>query len=401
MTTRGLLVRRLAMTLCFGVLLALGGCASPPYVTDTALRDRATTTDPQEIARRFGDLSVIGDPAKALGWTKDGGGGVITGRWVVPGVHLTVSHLGCGGSGGAYFCNRSNWDWYYDPETKALFWHCEVKDVDQSCKQSWYSASVQPDGSLKVVPTSIVADPEYTIRQDRANNRLIVGKGVWVIVRRDSAEKVAAGWQEQARSYKREKDREDSEFWGNVAQATLSAAQTFAAERGSAPPAPAFAPPPPAMTSSTSSSSTVRPASTQATSATVQRPPQQVARSAPAPKAEGPKRRPYPEAVVVCTIPSGPLGKFVCENPVNKVSGTKDIHPSDWRTPESMVRSFRASCRDARPLPSSTHLVWGCGFAATNKIVGYYDRAGPGVDVRDRQTFYCYEGEQGCRRTSP
>jgi hypothetical protein len=112
------------------------------------------------------------------------------------------------------------------------------------------------------------------------------------------------------------------------------------------------------------------------------------------------KRIAYPEAIVVCTIPNE-KSQFVCKSPVNSISGHKDIHPSQWRTPASMVADMTGACRDARQLRSTTHLVWGCGFAATNTMVGYYDRGGPGVDVDGRKTFYCYEGESGCRRTEP
>ena len=141
--------------------------------------------------------------------------------------------------------------------------------------------------------------------------------------------------------------------------------------------------------------------SRRAAAAEPQRPVVVATATAPTARPEGPKRIAYPEAVVVCTIPSGEQGRFVCENPVNRIGGHKDINPREWRTPESMVASFDGACSNARPLRSTTHRVWGCGFAATNKIVGYYDRAGPGVDVQGRQTFYCVEREQGCRRTQP
>jgi hypothetical protein len=58
-----------------------------------------------------------------------------------------------------------------------------------------------------------------------------------------------------------------------------------------------------------------------------------------------------------------------------------------------------ASCTGKRPLASSTHLVWGCGFAATGGV-NALDRSA-GVDIKGRRTYYCTEQQLGCRRTEP
>lgn len=115
------------------------------------------------------------------------------------------------------------------------------------------------------------------------------------------------------------------------------------------------------------------------------------------PEPSAPKLQPFPEAIVVCTIPNE-RGLFKCESPVNTRSGSPGSGIPEERTPEAMVASMREACRDAHPLASTTHRVWGCGFAATG-IVGYYDRGGAGVHVEGRATYYCRDREMGCRRT--
>ena len=101
---------------------------------------------------------------------------------------------------------------------------------------------------------------------------------------------------------------------------------------------------------------------------------------------------------MVCTFPAGPNGKFTCSNPINKSNGhLKDI--SGYRTPEEMVSRATSSCPDQRKLTSSTHLVWGCGFAATGNS-NSLDRS-DGVDVQGRRTYYCYPKQTSCRKETP
>jgi hypothetical protein len=102
-----------------------------------------------------------------------------------------------------------------------------------------------------------------------------------------------------------------------------------------------------------------------------------------------------PEAVIVCTIPAGPDAAFKCENPINSSSGSaKSI--SGYRTPAEMVRKSDSSCPDQRALQSATHLVWGCGFAATG-FMNAKDR-GAGIDIQGRRTYYCTPMQSSCRR---
>jgi hypothetical protein len=108
---------------------------------------------------------------------------------------------------------------------------------------------------------------------------------------------------------------------------------------------------------------------------------------------------PTPEAIVVCTKPDSE-GRFGCDSPVNaNERGGPKSDLQAHRTPDLMVKSMTGSCVNARPLPSTTHLVWGCGYAATGNAL-YMDRSA-GVDVRDRITYYCFPKEPGCRRTTP
>ena len=98
----------------------------------------------------------------------------------------------------------------------------------------------------------------------------------------------------------------------------------------------------------------------------------------------------YPEAIVVCTRPND-QGQFKCDTPLHTgLGGSAKSSFSEDRTPEAKVASMSSVCKNARRLRSSTHLVWGCGFAATG-VSPYLDRAGPGVDVQGRQTYYCPE----------
>jgi len=111
----------------------------------------------------------------------------------------------------------------------------------------------------------------------------------------------------------------------------------------------------------------------------------------------GPRRQAYLEAVTVCSRPSGPNLAFECATPLQRIRGHKnDI--SGMRSPQEYIASSEA-CPDPRQLPSSTHLVWGCGFAATGGV-NALDR-GQGVAIQGRRTYYCTEKQLSCRRTQP
>jgi hypothetical protein len=111
------------------------------------------------------------------------------------------------------------------------------------------------------------------------------------------------------------------------------------------------------------------------------------------------KRVATPEAILVCTRPDH-AGQFECDTPVDvNLRGGPNNSLAAWRTPQSFVAWAAASCPGARPLPSTTHLVWGCGFGATGNS-NSMDRSA-GVEVRGRNTYYCLEKETGCRNTQP
>lgn len=106
---------------------------------------------------------------------------------------------------------------------------------------------------------------------------------------------------------------------------------------------------------------------------------------------------PTPEAITVCTLPSGANGSFECRSPVTVHRGNKnDI--SGHRTPDEMVMNLDG-CPNPRRLASASHLVWGCGFGATNNS-NSLDRSA-GVDVKGRNTYYCHPKEVSCRKTQP
>jgi hypothetical protein len=107
-------------------------------------------------------------------------------------------------------------------------------------------------------------------------------------------------------------------------------------------------------------------------------------------------REAFAEAIIVCTKPDD-RGNFRCLTPVDVISGGPA--DKDWRTPDALVAWASASCPGARRLASATHLVWGCGFGATNNA-NSLDRSA-GVDVSGRRTYYCAPKETSCRRTSP
>jgi hypothetical protein len=108
--------------------------------------------------------------------------------------------------------------------------------------------------------------------------------------------------------------------------------------------------------------------------------------------------QPTPEAIVACTKPDA-AGRFECDTPteVNQVGGPK-VGIMGRSTPASFIGTAD-SCPSPRQLPSTTHIVWGCGVGATGNSTTK-DRSA-GVDVKDRQTFYCYPLETSCRKTSP
>jgi hypothetical protein len=119
------------------------------------------------------------------------------------------------------------------------------------------------------------------------------------------------------------------------------------------------------------------------------------------PAKESPKREQVmllqtPEAIVVCTHPNE-KGRFECDTPVD-VNLRGGPNPGDlWPTPADFIRN-RESCSNARRLESTTHIVWGCGYGATNGG-NTMDRSA-GVDVRGRNTYFCAEREWPCRRTT-
>lgn len=104
-----------------------------------------------------------------------------------------------------------------------------------------------------------------------------------------------------------------------------------------------------------------------------------------------------PEAIMVCSKPSGPNGSFECRSPTDVTYGSQK-DGKGYRTPEERVMSSDA-CTSPRRLVSTTHLVWGCGFGATNNG-NSLDRSA-GVNVKGRNTYYCHDKETSCRKTTP
>lgn len=105
------------------------------------------------------------------------------------------------------------------------------------------------------------------------------------------------------------------------------------------------------------------------------------------------------EAIIACTKPDPLTGKFRCATPISKGIDGGPNSLREWSTPEAMTKNLKATCPNPRRLESSTHIVWGCGFGATNNSAEM-DRSA-GVDVKGRNTYYCYPKETGCRRITP
>jgi hypothetical protein len=101
--------------------------------------------------------------------------------------------------------------------------------------------------------------------------------------------------------------------------------------------------------------------------------------------------KPFGEALFVCTRPDE-AGNFACDSPHR--AGLKG---ATGQSPAALLESLAEACPSQRRLPSRTHLVWGCGFAATN-APGAADRGGE-IEVRGRGTYQCLEREAACKRT--
>jgi hypothetical protein len=100
--------------------------------------------------------------------------------------------------------------------------------------------------------------------------------------------------------------------------------------------------------------------------------------------------KPFAEAVFVCTRPDA-AGKFRCDAP--------DRTGLRGESPQALLAEVPQSCPSQRRLPSRTHLVWGCGFGATN-APATMDR-GTGIEMRGRGSYQCLEREAACKRTQP
>jgi hypothetical protein len=108
---------------------------------------------------------------------------------------------------------------------------------------------------------------------------------------------------------------------------------------------------------------------------------------------------PTPEAIVVCTMPDT-AGRFACDTPVDvNLNGGPKNDLVARRSLDSMIHWLSASCGEARRLPSTTHIVWGCGYGATGNS-NTKDRSA-GIDVQGRRTYYCHPLETSCRNASP
>ena len=407
------------MAIC---VVGLSACASPPYLDDPNVQAASKTSDLQEIFRRWGILTTMLDSSWATGYSGAGSSGYVrTASWMVEGSAMRVEQFQCMGT----TCRRNDFFLFYDQKTNSIALHCDwgpngVDAPKVNCVSPTVRAQALEDGSLKVVYAaySILNQQDLTgfpnLGVLRYDPRTRTVSNSWLVLDRKKGEETKAQWRQLAREGQRLSDQESRAFWENALGAVQGAAQAYSIERQNAAPvftpgqstgrptgAPAAAQQLPTQRAKDVPMQRPQPASKIAPAPQSRSVPAQVVAAAPpaALKPEGPTRSAYPEAVVVCTIPSGELGRFTCANPVNQISGHVQINPSEWRTPESMIRSFSGSCRDARPLRSTTHLVWGCGFAATG-LTGYLDRSA-GVHIDGRQTYYCVERQQGCRRTSP
>lgn len=215
-----------------------------------------------------------------------------------------------------------------------------------------------------------------------------------------------------ARKYAEQRARKQAEinFWNALNAGVQGATEIYAQQRRmmqSAAPTATAVPVPAATSPHASPAPSTKPnaatAQASALAPRTQNAPHTNAKVATAnrPRTDVPRQasnlRAYPEAIIACSKPSGSKASFECRTPVTVLRG----HSEDMaghRTPEEMVAGAD-SCPDPRRLASTTHLVWGCGIAATGNT-NSVDRSA-GVDVKGRNTYYCSDKQTGCRRQEP
>jgi hypothetical protein len=417
----------------------LAGCADLPQGSGDAFDAVALerqmqphrTLDPDEIRRRWGDYELL------MGQTfiSDGSNLVELDdfRWVVQGALARSDYLNCYQS--TRKCDES-WYWaQYDPAHKRI-------NLLGRTGVPWGHAVVRPNGSLLVTRPNATSY-EFLFDYDKdegvfffpksgqtnryiptARSRFAEARSRWksldsetrseeqMAARRREREESQERWENFNRGFaalnsgleaglqeQRRRQAESAALNARIARANEQARARTAPQAPSRPaPQPPSRPEPQVARTPGPGVSTFAPSAT-ASRATVASA-QPVQRKAPSRTREEPRSNlsPYPEAIVACTRPSGPNGSFTCRNPVTSRSGNlKDI--KGWRTPEEMAERMTEACPELRRLPSTTHLVWGCGFAATGNS-NSMDRSA-GVDVKGRRNYYCYAKQTSCRRTEP
>ncbi|MCJ0763194.1 hypothetical protein [Variovorax terrae] len=407
----------------------LTGCVtvvkdSEMYHRNPERAKKVETTDSAELFRRWGDY-VHATGKYWVGresYSIDGDYIVFWNAvWLVPGASIRRTDFDCSFNSGK--CDKIDSIIEYDPEEKTLY---QFASSTQS-SSSWVkrrSLTVSADGTVKDV---------FGGSYDKERNEWLWRQNRYFSVTAERYEALFQEARQEVAATRRAESRKSSEFWGAVAQSALigtqAAAQAYSEQQAAqskasnmaqrelaaiqererlaaqsaanrrALPASQIATAPPTAMRPTSPAPALAPARSPAPSqpvmiATPSRPPEPSK-----PDTAGSTRQAFPEAIFVCTKPNE-VGNFGCDSPVTGgLSGGPKSGLSEWATPERMVSSMSSACPDARRLASSTHLVWGCGFGATNNS-NSMDRSS-GVDVAGRRTYYCSDRETSCRRVEP
>lgn len=401
--------QRIHGAVCALAVLLLSGCATvkiPIYHDDRTLAASLATQDPEEVRRRFGDYS------KLVGhhWVNRDGGYTtwLHLAWVVPGASMVLHH---------WACDRTKCNTYvddllqYEPKDGVL--RVMRNDTVDGSFRHIRTEKVHADGSISAPIGTI----RYVAETDTWRNSSILGSSTFQKMTSEEFKADFARHREQASLAFRQERERSLAFWDSVSRGLPGASQGYAEaradqQRQDARQREAIA----SLQQNLRARDTERPAANGSAPANATTPAQPVpepSRSATVARSSVPdaaatrrttssatdaRLAATPEAIFVCTKPDE-KGRFECDTPVdaNVRGGPNTLE--QWRTPDVMVASMGAACPGARRLASTTHLVWGCGFGATNNS-NSMDRSA-GVDVKGRNTYYCSDKQTSCRRTSP
>lgn len=383
--------------------------------------------DPALLRDRWRGLLQLAD-RKAVEFHATQGYFVGAHRWVTPGLILEYRRVDLHSSTD----RASKWGYYwYDPETNRVKTNLEKLYVYS--EDLWVTFEGETGFSVgsrsgEATTTTVLTNEGYWYRRLGAFTQ---GRFVGTLHSEESLQRFVTEWQQKQYADRKRRDEAYARFLNALSFGFQTFTQAYSEQRtsqtsqvstssgksasdarpsaisASAAPqrpqqvsiAPGVAtsvgqksPPKTSLTSQAGRESRVVPSPNRSESNSTMRASKEAAEST---RAQEAKLGAFPEAIVACTRPDS-KGAFRCATPVTHLNGGPG--DKDWQTPEAAVATMD-SCPNARKLPSTTHLVWGCGYGATNNT-NTLDRSA-GVDVQGRSTFYCSAQQTSCRRTTP